>query len=90
MSVFTSGRTTLNPGDVLTLYTDGVTEGADATNEQWGEERLVAALLRLRERPCAEIARALVTEVRAFEGDTGPADDLTVIVARRASPEPRG
>ncbi|MCC6653185.1 MAG: PP2C family protein-serine/threonine phosphatase [Candidatus Eisenbacteria bacterium] len=84
MSVFTSGRVTLNEGDVLTLYTDGVTEGADATNEQWGEERLVETLLRLRRRSCAEIARALVTEVRAFEGDTGPADDLTVIVARRA------
>ena len=61
-----------------------VTEGADATNEQWGEDRLVEAVKRLRDRPCAEIARALVREVRTFEGDTGPADDLTVIVARRA------
>lgn len=83
MSVFTAGRATLQYGDVLTLYTDGVTEGADASNEQWGEDRLVEALGRLREKPCAEVARALVTEVRAFEGDTGPADDLTVVVARR-------
>ncbi|MFN8586219.1 MAG: PP2C family protein-serine/threonine phosphatase [Candidatus Eisenbacteria bacterium] len=83
-SAFTSGRVKLEPGDVLTLYTDGVTEGADATNEQWGEDRLVEAVKRLRDRPCAEIARALVREVRTFEGDTGPADDLTVIVARRA------
>lgn len=82
-SAFTSGRVKLAVGDVLTLYTDGVTEGADATNEQWGEDRLVEAVKRLHDRPCKEIAQALVREVRAFEGDTGPADDLTVIVARR-------
>ena len=82
-SAFTSGRVKLEVGDVLTLYTDGVTEGADATNEQWGEDRLVEAVKRLHDRPCKEIAQALVREVRTFEGDTGPADDLTVIVARR-------
>ncbi|MBI5171058.1 MAG: PP2C family protein-serine/threonine phosphatase [Candidatus Eisenbacteria bacterium] len=82
-SVFTSGRVKLEVGDVLTLYTDGVTEGADAANEQWGEDRLVEAVKRLHDRPCKEIAQALVREVRTFEGDTGPADDLTVIVARR-------
>jgi serine phosphatase RsbU (regulator of sigma subunit) len=50
----------------------------------WGEERLVESLRRLSGRPCAEAAEALVREVRAFEGDTGPADDITVLLARRA------
>jgi len=80
---FESGEATLAPGDLLALYTDGVTEGADAHNELWGEERLVAALRRLRGEPCAAAAEALVREVRAFEGDTGPADDITVLLARR-------
>ena len=69
---------------MLALYTDGVTEGADALGELWGEERLVAALERLRERPCQELARSLVREVRSFEGETGPADDITVLLARRS------
>jgi sigma-B regulation protein RsbU (phosphoserine phosphatase) len=83
-SRFESGEAVLEPGDLLALYTDGVTEGADAAHEMWGEERLVESLRRLSGRPCAEAAEALVREVRAFEGDTGPADDITVLLARRA------
>jgi len=49
----------------------------------WGEERLVATLGRLRDRPCATIVRELVSEVRTFEGESGPADDITVLIARR-------
>ncbi|MCE9628021.1 MAG: SpoIIE family protein phosphatase [Candidatus Eisenbacteria bacterium] len=82
-SVFASGETTLEPDDVLTLYTDGVTEGADATGEQWGEERLVAELESSHVLPASEIAGRLVTTVRGFEGATGPADDLTVLVVKR-------
>jgi serine phosphatase RsbU (regulator of sigma subunit) len=80
---FESGEATLAPGDLLALYTDGVTEGQDATGEMWGEERLVDTLRRLRGLPCAEAVESLVREVRAFEGDTGPADDITVLLARR-------
>ncbi len=80
---FESGDAQLEPGDLLALYTDGVTEGADAANEQFGEERLVESLSRLAGRPCGEIAHAVVREVRAFEGEQGPADDITLLVARR-------
>ena len=80
---FEGGEARLEPGDLLALYTDGVTEGANASSELWGEDRLVAALRRVAGRPCAEAAAALVREVRAFEGDTGPADDITVLLARR-------
>jgi sigma-B regulation protein RsbU (phosphoserine phosphatase) len=83
-SRFETGNVRLEPGDMLALYTDGVTEGADATNEQFGEERLVAALQKSAGQPCAEIARSLMREVRAFEGAQGPADDLTVLIARRS------
>lgn len=82
-STFSSGVASLGPGDLLALYTDGVTEGADAQGEMWGEDRLVASLGRLRTRPCATIVRDLVAEVRAFEGESGPADDITVLIARR-------
>lgn len=82
-SVFVSGETTLEPADVLTLYTDGVTEGADATGEQWGEERLEAEIEASHALPAREIASRLVTTVRGFEGASGPADDLTVLVVKR-------
>ena len=82
-SPFTSGGTTLAPGELLVLYTDGVTEGADAANEQFGEERLVALLRVARAASSRDIAHRIVREVRAFEGASGPADDITVLVARR-------
>ncbi len=84
LSRFESGEAVLAPGDLLVLYTDGVTEGADASGELWGDDRLVRSLDRLAGLSCVEAAESLVREVRAFEGDTGPADDITVLVARRA------
>jgi HAMP domain-containing protein len=82
-SLFTSGVTTLGVGDLVALYTDGVTEGADAANEQWGEERLVATLRAAGGASAHDIAHRIVREVRAFEGESGPADDITVLIARR-------
>jgi len=80
---FESGEATLARGDLLALYTDGVTEGADSAGELWGEPRLEEALRGLCERPCAEIAASLVREVRTYEAGSGPADDITVLLARR-------
>lgn len=82
-STFESGATTLAAGDVLVLYTDGVTEGADATGEQWGDERLIACLSASHAGSATAIGSRIADEVRAFEGDTGPADDLTVLVVKR-------
>ena len=82
-SPFVAGATVLSPGDLVVLYTDGVTEGADASGDIWGEDRLLEAVRGMRERPAAEIVRRIVTEVRGFEGETGPADDITMLVVRR-------
>ena len=85
-SRYARGEVTLSPGDLVALYTDGVTEGANAANEMWGEERL-ATLLRSAAASCArDIATRIVREVRAFEGERGPADDITVLVAKREPP----
>jgi serine phosphatase RsbU (regulator of sigma subunit) len=80
---FTPGRTRFSPGDLLVLYTDGVTEGANATGEMWGDERLIEAIAGGRARPCADLARGIADRVRGFEGAQGPADDVTLLIARR-------
>jgi len=82
-SAFAAGETVLGPGDLLALYTDGVTEGADASGDMWGEERLVEAIRRRAPLGAAAIVSETVTEVRDFEGETGPADDITMLVAKR-------
>jgi sigma-B regulation protein RsbU (phosphoserine phosphatase) len=80
---YASGEATLAQGDLVALYTDGVTEGADATNAMWGEERLTALLRSATTAVASDIASRIVRAVRAFEGERGPADDITVLVARR-------
>ena len=72
----------LNPGDVLTLYTDGVTEAFDAGREMFGEERLVAAVRARQTASAQELVEAIGTEVDAFAGGAPQSDDLTLLVMR--------
>jgi len=72
----------LATGDVLVLYTDGVTEASNATGEQYGVNRL-EDLVRARATESARaIVEAIVEEVEAFTGDLHLNDDLTLVVAR--------
>src|SRR2546422_253562 len=78
------GECRLEPDDLLALYTDGVTEAFDDTGEEFGEQRLVDALRRHRDRPPDALLTSIVSEVRSFSPHEQH-DDLTLIVARRRS-----
>lgn len=71
----------LHPGDVLALYTDGVTEAFNRDEEEFGEARLVEALRRHRHEPAASMVASIVEQVRNF-GTGGQHDDITLIVAK--------
>ena len=71
----------LSAGDTLAIYTDGITEAFSATEEEFGEKRLVAALRRWRELNARDLLTAVVDEVKHFcPGEQY--DDITLIVAR--------
>jgi sigma-B regulation protein RsbU (phosphoserine phosphatase) len=72
----------LAPGDVLVLYTDGVTEAFNTADEFFGEERLAACIGEYRAGSAEEILAALLREIRAFTGAAPQSDDITVIVIR--------
>ena len=77
------GKCQLAPGDILALYTDGVTESFDENEEEFGEERLIEALNRHKKLPAHEVVKAIVTEVQTFTcPERGQYDDITVIVAK--------
>ena len=71
----------LGTGDLLALFTDGITEATDARENEFGEERLIAALGEFRNRLAAETLETVIHLVQEF-GGSDQADDLTLIVAR--------
>jgi sigma-B regulation protein RsbU (phosphoserine phosphatase) len=71
----------IGPGDVLVLYTDGVTEAMNGSQEFFGEERLQEVVRRRKAEPAALVVRGIWDAVREFrQGDQD--DDLTIVVLR--------
>ena len=71
----------LSPGDVLALYTDGVTEACNRQGEEFGERCLIEALRQHQELPCQALLTAIVDEVQRFSSEE-QRDDITAIVAK--------
>jgi len=71
----------LYPGDVLALYTDGVTESFNAAQEEFGEQRLIEALRRHREQSAQPIVASIVADVQRFSPEEQH-DDITLIIAK--------
>jgi phosphoserine phosphatase RsbU/P len=76
-----TGERQLAPGDLLAIYTDGVTEAFNDRDEEFGEERLVEALHRHRALDPSRLVAAILEEVRQFSPHE-QRDDVTLIVAR--------
>ena len=71
----------LNSGDVVVLYTDGVTEAQNDHEEEFGEERLFDCIKRYRDYAAQEIMDHIVKEVRAFSS-SNQFDDITLVVLK--------
>lgn len=72
----------LGVGDVVLLFTDGVTEAMNAAGEPFGEERLAEFVGEHGDLPFEELRERIVREVRVFVGDTGLQDDLTLVLLK--------
>ncbi len=81
---------TLEPGDVLALYTDGVTEAFNVDEEEFGVERLEEVILAHAHESAEEIVDAIEAAVDAFVGDVPPFDDFTLVVLKRVKEETEG
>lgn len=69
------------PGDIFALYTDGITESFNEAGEEFGEERLAAALCRHRALSSHDLLAAIVDEVHKFS-PREQHDDITLIIAK--------
>jgi sigma-B regulation protein RsbU (phosphoserine phosphatase) len=82
-TTFEQADVALAPGDVVVLYTDGVSEAMNALEQQFGEERIAEVVESLpRDVSAREIAERLSHSLREFLDGVEPQDDITILVLR--------
>jgi PAS domain S-box-containing protein len=78
-SSYRSLKTVMGPGDILFLYTDGVTEAMNADLELFGNDRTIHALNVLREKPVRELIQGMREVIGSFTADAQVSDDVTML-----------
>jgi len=83
-AIYEQNRCRLEQGDVLILFSDGVTEACTPdADEEFGEQRLVAVVQRKRNDPAASQIEGINAELLSFTRGAAAADDITLVLARR-------
>lgn len=80
---YSGGRTRLEEGDVLVMYSDGVSEAANVTGEEFGDEPVGQIAAACIGRSADEVLMEIARQLRAFLGECAPTDDVTMLVARK-------
>lgn len=82
-SDYSTATLELQPGDMLTLFSDGIPEAVDEADEEYGEERFGKLLAAHREKPLDDMVAALREDLDSFRGAAPVGDDVTLLVVRR-------
>ena len=80
---YREGRTNLQPGDVLVIYSDGVTEAASPNGEEFGPTRLYEVVSRNVDASAAGIRDRIESALTKFSQGTQAADDITLVIVKR-------
>jgi sigma-B regulation protein RsbU (phosphoserine phosphatase) len=81
---------TLNRGDVLVCFTDGVSEAFNAQEECYGADRLLGDVGTLADQSAAGITAGLLSRVRAFAGNAPQSDDIAILTVQVDGPVAKG
>lgn len=81
-STYSAGRTLLSPGEMLVVYSDGITEAENDAGQPFDEQGLEMALSAGREAELSAISAGVVKAVERHTGDVRFADDLTILLLR--------
>ena len=84
-ATYTEGTTPLHPGDVIVIYSDGVTEAMNAAEEEFEEARLQAVVREYRDVTATALIDAIVTAINRHAAGAPQADDITIVVIRRTA-----
>jgi serine phosphatase RsbU (regulator of sigma subunit) len=73
----------LQPGDMVVMFSDGVTEARSPSDDEYGEDRLVEEIKRVKGQSAQAAVKYLFECVERFMGDAPAADDITLVVLRK-------
>jgi sigma-B regulation protein RsbU (phosphoserine phosphatase) len=82
---YTQAAIQLGTGDLLVLYTDGVSESRDAAGSELGYKQLISIAMSVPVASSDGAGQALLSGIDAFRGSEPAADDETIVVIRRCS-----
>ena len=82
---YDEGRTVLGAGDMLVLFSDGVTEAQTSTGEEYGEARLSTFVAERREDTANNLRSAVFDEIDRWTGDAERGDDQTLVILKATS-----
>lgn len=82
-AVFREGRTQLQPGDVMVIYSDGVSEAGNPQGEEFGVKRLSDTVMRNMESSASGIRDRIESALTKFSEGTAAADDITLVIVKR-------
>jgi sigma-B regulation protein RsbU (phosphoserine phosphatase) len=72
----------IEPGDVLIVFSDGISEAANAQGDEFGEDGIIASAKRHWQKPAADICDGILADIRTFLDKELPHDDQTLMVVR--------
>ncbi|MBD0373377.1 MAG: SpoIIE family protein phosphatase [Pyrinomonadaceae bacterium] len=81
-ATYEEGKTQLEAGDVLVIYSDGITEAERAPGEEYGEQRLVELVIKHRRSSAHDIREAIFADVDAWSGEKERGDDQTLVIMK--------
>ncbi len=81
-SKYQIARTQINKGDVLVIYTDGLTEAFNEKGEEYGEQRLIKTVKDARSKSAQFICGHMIKSIRQYAIDSTETDDMTVVVIK--------
>ena len=82
---YQQAKVKFDPGDIVFVYSDGITEMRNADRDEYGLNRVQRFLLENNHLNAKEIVENLVEDVEKFRGDVPPHDDMTILVLKRES-----
>ncbi|HRX14821.1 MAG TPA: SpoIIE family protein phosphatase [Spirochaetota bacterium] len=80
---YLQSSTRFDVGDIVVMYTDGITEMRNSNREEYGRTRMQKILMQNCEKSAEEIVKTIIEDVEEFRGETPPHDDMTLVVVKR-------